>query len=466
MSAIGGTHPQAPARALPLASELLHALARPWPEHALAVVTMPAPIAPLDALWSGHDDAVLWDPPGGAGVAGIGIAAVIDVAGEQRMSELARRGGELLARVCERNVGAVVAPATRLIGGLAFAPGDARGAWAALGDGRFVLPRWSYGHSGRAAWLRFAAPAESLARERVSIERELASLLALLSAPRRARARDGATPLRITRLPRERWGILIDKIRGSIARGELDKVVAARETRIEAEHELDALAVLAALDGAAGCTRIGFRTRGVTFAGATPERLIARRGLDVAAEALAGTISASGDDAGQKAGLLASRKDQGEHAFVVDAIVRVLAPRCETLSEPAAPRIRRLRDMLHLSTSITGRLRAPEHVIALAAALHPTPAVAGVPQKQALDWIRTHEPAARGWYAGPFGWFDACGDGELVVALRSGLIAGREARLYAGAGIVADSDAAAEYDETELKQRTMLAAVAGGGAAA
>jgi isochorismate synthase EntC len=98
-------------------------------------------------------------------------------------------------------------------------------------------------------------------------------------------------------------------------------------------------------------------------------------------------------------------------------------------------------------------------VLDLVDALHPTPAVGGVPTASALDWIATHEPAPRGWYAGPVGWFDAAGDGEFAVALRSGLLVGNRAYVYAGAGIVAESDADAEYAETDLKQRALLGAL-------
>ena len=138
---------------------------------------------------------------------------------------------------------------------------------------------------------------------------------------------------------------------------------------------------------------------------------------------------------------------------MVRAIAAALAPRCETLVVPAQPIVRQLGAINHLLTPISGRLRVRTHILELAAALHPTPAVGGAPVAPAQRWIGAHEPVARGWYAGPVGWFDAAGDGELAVALRSGVLAGggRQATLFAGAGIVAASDPAAEWVETELK---------------
>jgi len=114
---------------------------------------------------------------------------------------------------------------------------------------------------------------------------------------------------------------------------------------------------------------------------------------------------------------------------------------------------------VHLHTPFRARLREPRHVLELAARLHPTPAVGGTPRELAIDWIRSREPVARGWYAAPVGWFDLDGNGELAVAIRSGVLAGNRAHLWAGAGIVAGSDPDRELAETELKLRAMLGAL-------
>jgi isochorismate synthase EntC len=121
--------------------------------------------------------------------------------------------------------------------------------------------------------------------------------------------------------------------------------------------------------------------------------------------------------------------------------------------------VHRLRTVLHLRTPIRGRLREASHVLALVEKLHPTPAVGGVPTEAAIDFITRHEPDERGWYAGPVGWFDAVGDGRFVVALRSGVVAGKRAELYAGAGIVRDSNAPSEFAETRWKLAALLGAL-------
>jgi isochorismate synthase EntC len=144
---------------------------------------------------------------------------------------------------------------------------------------------------------------------------------------------------------------------------------------------------------------------------------------------------------------------------VVDAIAQVLRELGGEVTARATPAVRALRHVLHLHTPIAARLRASRHVLDVAARLHPTPAVGGTPTALALDWIAAHEPVARGWYAAPVGWFDLAGNGELAVAIRSGVVAEDRAQLWAGAGIVAGSDPDRELAETDIKLRAMLGAL-------
>jgi salicylate biosynthesis isochorismate synthase len=174
----------------------------------------------------------------------------------------------------------------------------------------------------------------------------------------------------------------------------------------------------------------------------------------VVSEAMAGSVPH-----GASAALLESEKDRREHDLVVDAIVERLSPHCTALERSAEPQVRELPNVVHLQTPVTGVLREPVHVLDLLDLLHPTPAVGGVPVDDAVRWIVAREPVPRGWYSGPVGWFDAAGDGEFAVALRSGLVRGRRAHVYAGAGIVRGSVPAAEYAETALKLRPLLDAL-------
>jgi salicylate biosynthesis isochorismate synthase len=182
----------------------------------------------------------------------------------------------------------------------------------------------------------------------------------------------------------------------------------------------------------------------------------------VRTHALAGTIrrgATPDDDRALGAALMVSAKERLEHALVVDAIRAALAPLSRELDVPDQPSLHRLPKLQHLSTPIRATLNAEATLLQVVAALHPTPAVAGHPRAPALDHIRAHEGFDRGWYAAPIGWIDAHGNGDFIVALRSALIAGGACRLFAGCGIVADSEPVNEYQETELKLSGMRAAI-------
>jgi len=158
--------------------------------------------------------------------------------------------------------------------------------------------------------------------------------------------------------------------------------------------------------------------------------------------------------------LLCSKKDREEHEIVVRSTMSALAEVCEDVTRLAGtPRVATARAVQHLETPVSARMSTAGTVLDLVERLHPTPAVGGYPSERALSVMRELEEIDRGWYAGPFGWTDPDGSGEFAVALRSGLLSGRMAALFAGSGIVADSVPAAEFEETRLKLRPMLSAL-------
>ena len=164
------------------------------------------------------------------------------------------------------------------------------------------------------------------------------------------------------------------------------------------------------------------------------------------------------------AALLSSAKDRREHAVVAEAIRDALSPLCTRLEMPDRPALLPLCNVQHLHTPVRGLLDGDRSALQLVARLHPTPAVGGSPRGDALAAIRAREGMDRGWYAAPVGWLDRHGDGEFAVALRSGLLRiggdGAEALLFAGCGIMGDSDPAQEYEESTLKMRALLGALA------
>jgi isochorismate synthase EntC len=158
--------------------------------------------------------------------------------------------------------------------------------------------------------------------------------------------------------------------------------------------------------------------------------------------------------------LLSSTKEREEHRLVVDAVSSALSPYCGELNVPEVPGVMPFGTLAHLGTVISGRLRDPRPTaLDLVGAIHPSPAVGGTPTGAALDYIAAVEGLDRGRYAGPVGWVDADGDGCWAVGIRSAHIEGRQARLMAGVGIVAESDPQTELAETDLKLQPMLAAI-------
>jgi len=248
-----------------------------------------------------------------------------------------------------------------------------------------------------------------------------------------------------------------------IARGDLRKVVLARDIYATAEHAIDQQTILGRLAGRyPDCYT--FACGGLV--GATPELLIRREGDEVRSLVLAGTMprgATAEEDARLAAALLGSAKEIEEHVYAATSVRRVLAPLCEALDDSSpGPELLTLPNVYHLGTRVAGRLATERSALALAAALHPTAAVGGDPTDVAVELIRELEGMDRARYAGPVGWMDASGNGEWGIALRCAQLDAadaRRARLIAGCGIVAGSDPAAELAETLVKFRPMRTAL-------
>ncbi|HTK15218.1 MAG TPA: isochorismate synthase [Acidimicrobiia bacterium] len=328
-----------------------------------------------------------------------------------------------LRRIDHRNVDAPDAIGPRAVGALPFE-----------GGGRMIIPaRIVTCDPGGELW---QTTIEQWGREASSLH---------IAAHR-------TVPSRYTLEPRttfDAWEQMVVAALALIDTGAAEKIVLAREVVIAADAPFDIRDVLETLHATQpGC--VVYADGG--FVGATPELLVRRTGAAVLARPMAGT----GLDAAE---LVRSEKDAREHRFVVDAVCEALTPTCTDVAA-TGPAPVELADVTHLATTITARLRDSEiSAVDLALALHPTPAVAGTPRAAALKAIRRLEPAPRGRYAGPCGWVNARGDGEFVVALRGAQIDGPRARLHAGAGIVAGSNPASEWAETQAKLEPMLRAL-------
>ena len=271
---------------------------------------------------------------------------------------------------------------------------------------------------------------------------------------------DGSRPreYRVTSvLEPEVWCRLVSDAARTVAAGALNKVVLAREVVVVADRSIRPVEVAKRLRLSHPSCMV-FSVDG--FVGASPEVLVERRREHVSAQPLAGTTALVGEGDERAGLLLSSAKEREEHRLVVDAVSSALFPFCDELSVPEVPTLVPLGTLAHLGTSIVGRLRHPlPTALDLVDAIHPSPAVGGTPTTAALDYIDAVERLDRGRYAGPVGWVDAEGDGVWAVGVRSAQIEGRRARLIAGVGVVAGSEAEAELAETELKLQPMLVAI-------
>ena len=354
-----------------------------------------------------------------------------------------------------------------LVGGLGFTgdvPLDAT--WSPVGATSLALPELLFVRSGEAIWLTasFVDRGASDAPDR--LERLWSVLLHESAAAHGQEAPDdGPAPLSVVAEHPDRptWDRLVDRFAGAVGRGRLDKVVLARRLDVAAPEEIDVVdAVRRLASNAPTSTTYAVTRGGSVFLGATPERLISTQGNELQTVAIAGTIRHDDDPAAEAAlaaELLASGKDREEHEIVVETLRTALEPVASEITIAASPVVARFGTVQHLVTTVTGRLRDRAGILSLAGLLHPTPAVGGEPRRLALELIAEHEGFERGWYAAPLGWIGADGDGEFVVALRCAVVSGRSAALFAGCGIVADSDAAREWEESRNKMRVVAAAL-------
>jgi isochorismate synthase len=265
----------------------------------------------------------------------------------------------------------------------------------------------------------------------------------------------------------EQWQASVGALARGIHTGQLgvDKVVLARAHQFSQPRPIDAQAALRRLaESYPSCTVFAISHGDACFLGATPERLITLRNGTASTMALAGSVArgatqAEDDLLAQE--FLRNPKERAEHAIVVRALRDGLATDglCSGIVADAEPRVQKFPNLQHLMTPIRGQVARGRCVIDLVARLHPTPAVGGYPRQRALEIIREWEHLDRGWYAGPLGWVNRHGEGEFVVGIRSALVRGKAATLFAGCGIVADSDPSAEYAESGWKLRPMLAAL-------
>ncbi len=379
----------------------------------------------------------------GEGLVGWGEAARLEVSGPDALAEAAAWWDEYTAGTAVDDDLGVPGSGPVLFGSIAFDP--------AAGTSVFVVPEVVVGRRDGVSWVTTTGDVGMPSLTPADLTDEG-------PAPR-LRYADG-------RLDPASWCAAVASAVRRITAGDLAKVVLARDLLVSADAPLDPRRLLHRLAARfPDCWT--FAVDGLL--GATPELLLRKTGRELSARVLAGTAprGAGAEDERLAAALLGSAKDRAEHALAVESLVDALDPYCTRLSAPAEPSLLTLANVRHLATDVTGTQRrtgARGHagLLELVGAVHPTAAVCGTPTPHAGEVIAELEGMDRGRYAGPVGWLDARGDGEFGLALRCAELMGDDgARLFAGCGIVAGSDPAAELAETQAKFAAFQAALEG-----
>jgi menaquinone-specific isochorismate synthase len=367
----------------------------------------------------------------GDGLVGWGVAAEVRTRGVTRFADAGKWWSETTARANIRDD--VNEPGSGLVSFGTFAFADEPG------DSVLVVPRVVVGRRGDVAWLTTVGEGTAAAAPELHHVDEP-------PAPTAVSFADGA-------LNGEQWMSVVADAVARISHGDLEKVVLARDLLATASEPIDVRWPLRRLTETYPMCWT-FHVDGMF--GASPEMLVRReRGL-VTSRVLAGTIRRTGDDERDlalAATLARSSKDLEEHEYAVRSVADALEPHCSSMNVPEAPFVLHLPNVMHLATDVAGVVHDAATVssLQLAEALHPSAAVGGTPTLVATDLIAEIEGMDRDRYAGPVGWIDASGDGEWAIALRSARIDGATVRLFAGCGIVADSDPEAELAEAQAK---------------
>jgi menaquinone-specific isochorismate synthase len=406
-----------------------------------------------------------WEQPDrGFALAGVGVAYEAASRGEGRFADVAAEclrttGGAIV----DEPPGLPAGAGPVWFGGFAFGPeGGATSTWSSLPPGSFVLPELSLCRSGGRTFLTVNAvvrPGDDAEERAASLGARLSGLRTEAPLPLLDPHPTAHSEIRSVRPPGD-FEATVSAATARIEAGEMTKVVLAREVVVSAAAAHDPAAIFGAMrEQFPSCFCFCCGTPEAAFIGASPELLVRRSGASASTVALAGSTRRSSDPAvddhlGEQ--LLRSDKNRREQRIVAERIVRALRPHAVWVEAASEPEIVKVANIQHLATPVIAQLAEPRSAIELAGLLHPTPAVGGEPWPAAAAAIAELEQMDRGWYAGPVGWMDATEDGEFCVALRSALLRDREAHLFAGVGVVAGSDPAAELAETEVKLQALL----------
>jgi menaquinone-specific isochorismate synthase len=405
-------------------------------------------------------------------IAAAGSIKRIQTTGSDRFRNASRSGKELLSQVYHISNLKHHLASVHLLGGFSFFDHNVGKEWREFGAGSFNLPEWVLVKDGKFTILTLTKKVDPSATQE-EIYRSYITTLDNLDRICDAGSYkvDEKRPLNtqvkspgVDSEAYSSWVHSVETATDLIKAEEFKKIVLARELNVQLQEPVSDTRLLNHLRNQyPDCYSFLISQDGSSsFIGSTPERLASFHDREVLTEGLAGSISrgkTASEDAGLEHELLHSQKDLSEHAFVLDAIEENLERYSDVVDHPLSPGVKKLSNVQHLYTPVHARIKKGVSRTEVLSKLHPTPAVGGYPREAAMPYISKLEHFDRGWYAAPIGWINASGEGEFVVAIRSGLIKSNEVRFFAGCGIVEDSNPQKEWDETNLKFIPMLTAL-------
>ncbi len=440
----------------------------------LVSITLPiAGIDPLAALEINNEyqEKFYWaQPEHSISISAAGKVRELKATGANRFRDISRKSLELKDQIQAYTAIDHSMAGPLFLGGYSFNDYNIGKAWKSFGAARFVLPEWMLVEIGHLHLLTLTIEKNDRTADQIyqDVISRITDFLSIAGHLNHSKASKHSKPNILCTLQaaqdREQWILNVNKAKDLIRQKKFEKIVLARSATLESKSELEPTILAHHLrEKYPACYNFLIQKDGnLSFIGATPERLASFKNGTFLTEGLAGSISrgrSAIEDASLAHSLMQSRKNREEHHFVVQAIDNSLQPYSLNIDHPEKPQIKKLQNVQHLFTPITASIKEDVQIHQLIQELHPTPAVGGFPGEAAIPYIQEIEQIDRGWYSAPVGWFNLNGWGEFAVAIRSALLHKNQVTLYAGCGIVLDSDPETEWEETLLKFRPLMDAL-------
>jgi menaquinone-specific isochorismate synthase len=404
------------------------------------------------------------DPAKEYTIAGLGKVEKIQAnSGSTRFKEVEESWTAILQTAVKSGVTDVDATGPLLFGGFSFDTykGDSR-AWNQFGDNLFYIPAFMLSIVKGQAYLttNVLCTPDDQATLFIEMINERDQLV-----ENKSKSNNKNELIEQNEVDPDGWKAMVAAAVTNMKTSDIEKVVLARELRLKFNDKVMSENVVKNLLNEQPDSYIfSFESGSDCFIGATPERLMKKRGNELYSTCLAGSIARGKDqleDEQLEQELLNDEKNRIEHQYVVSMITEALSPVCVSLHVPSEPVIMKNRHIQHLYTPVQGTCDENVSIFDIVDKLHPTPAMGGLPKEKAVVMIREIENLERGFYAAPLGWTDSYGNGEFAVGIRSALLQGREASLFAGCGLLPNSTPESEYHETGIKFNPMLSALGG-----